>query len=768
MMIILADKIINFRWYVIFGFIITAAIFAVQIPRARIDPDMKSMLPENIISRINTEKIDDLFGGTDMLMVLVRTDDVLNPETLKRVKKISKSMNRIKGVDKVLSLFDLKNIKSEEGAMIVDPAVKRIPKNDAQKEILREEIRRNDIVYGSVVAKDFTITAIIGVLKTDVPDSEIVPKIENLVKENPGNEETVIGGLPYLRGTITRSIQNDIKRLLPLGIFIMLVFLFICFRQLRGVLLPFLVVIMAVLFTLGWIPLLGWKIHVLTVILPIFLIAVANDYGIHLIAKYQEENTQGNPYSKKDLAKSIFTSLSRPVLLTGLTTMAGMLCLLGHAIVPAKQLGILAAIGIVFALTASLLFIPSIISLLPKSKPVSASRHKRQHKRPILEHLLMFFGNLVSHRPKSVIVVSILFALVSSVGILFVVVDTNPKGYFPKEHPIVYATDLIDNNLGGSQNISVVFQGDIKEPRIMHKIDSLERTLGEWLEVGNTTSIARVVRQMSRALNDPDEKWYNRIPDTRNAVAQYFELYAMSGEAEDFEKLVDFPYEHALVTARLNTTSTAKLNDVVRRVDDIVRNDTDVLLVGGFGVVLADLAKLVVNGQVLSLIMATVIVALLLVLLFRSLIAGLIAAIPLGLSIIILFGLMGFFNIELNVATAMLSSIMIGVGIDYTIHFLWRYREERQNGLTPVEAVKKTLTTTGRGIIFNAFSVIIGFAALLFSGFFPVKFFGFLVIVSIFACLVGALVLIPSLCLAFRPKFLEPKSSIPCHIKRKS
>ena len=767
-MIILADKIINFRWYVIFGFIITAAIFAVQIPRARIDPDMKSMLPENIISRINTEKIDDLFGGTDMLMVLVRTDDVLNPETLKRVKKISKSMNRIKGVDKVLSLFDLKNIKSEEGAMIVDPAVKRIPKNDAQKEILREEIRRNDIVYGSVVAKDFTITAIIGVLKTDVPDSEIVPKIENLVKENPGNEETVIGGLPYLRGTITRSIQNDIKRLLPLGIFIMLVFLFICFRQLRGVLLPFLVVIMAVLFTLGWIPLLGWKIHVLTVILPIFLIAVANDYGIHLIAKYQEENTQGNPYSKKDLAKSIFTSLSRPVLLTGLTTMAGMLCLLGHAIVPAKQLGILAAIGIVFALTASLLFIPSIISLLPKSKPVSASRHKRQHKRPILEHLLMFFGNLVSHRPKSVIVVSILFALVSSVGILFVVVDTNPKGYFPKEHPIVYATDLIDNNLGGSQNISVVFQGDIKEPRIMHKIDSLERTLGEWLEVGNTTSIARVVRQMSRALNDPDEKWYNRIPDTRNAVAQYFELYAMSGEAEDFEKLVDFPYEHALVTARLNTTSTAKLNDVVRRVDDIVRNDTDVLLVGGFGVVLADLAKLVVNGQVLSLIMATVIVALLLVLLFRSLIAGLIAAIPLGLSIIILFGLMGFFNIELNVATAMLSSIMIGVGIDYTIHFLWRYREERQNGLTPVEAVKKTLTTTGRGIIFNAFSVIIGFAALLFSGFFPVKFFGFLVIVSIFACLVGALVLIPSLCLAFRPKFLEPKSSIPCHIKRKS
>jgi len=143
--------------------------------------------------------------------------------------------------------------------------------------------------------------------------------------------------------------------------------------------------------------------------------------------------------------------------------------------------------------------------------------------------------------------------------------------------------------------------------------------------------------------------------------------------------------------------------------------------------------------------------------LFRSFTAGLISAIPLALSVTILFGLMGIFRIELNIATALLSSIMIGVGVDYTIHFLWRYRIERQNGLFPQEAVKKTLFTTGRGIVFNAFSVIVGFVALLFSSFMPVRFFGFLVVVSIFSCLVGALVLIPALCLVFRPKFLEPK-----------
>ncbi|MCK5223300.1 MMPL family transporter, partial [Candidatus Calescamantes bacterium] len=104
----------------------------------------------------------------------------------------------------------------------------------------------------------------------------------------------------------------------------------------------------------------------------------------------------------------------------------------------------------------------------------------------------------------------------------------------------------------------------------------------------------------------------------------------------------------------------------------------------------------------------------------------------------------------------MISSIMIGVGVDYTIHFLWRYRKERRGAMAPEDAVRKTLTTTGRGIIFNAFSVIVGFVVLFISGFLPVKFFGFLVTVSIFSCLLGALILIPSLCLLLRPRFLEP------------
>lgn len=753
----LARTIIRYRWFVIIIFALLTAAFVSQIPKVEMDTDIKSQLPKNMPSRLDTDTIDELFGGTEMLMILIQTDDVLKSETLERVKLIARKINRVKGVDKVLSLFDLKSIKSEDGALIVEPAVNSIPESVEERETLRSVLKDNDIVYGSVVAKDFTLTAVIAMLKNDVRDKDIISAFQQVVKETPGDEKVMIGGLPVTRLEIGKNINKDMRLLLPVGILIMLIFLFACFRRLRGVVLPFIIVIMSILVSIGFISIIGWKIHMITVILPILLIAVANDYGIHMIAKYQEDNVPSNNFTNNELAQRMFLSLGKPVLLTGLTTMAGMLCLFGHILIPAKQLGILAAFGIFFALAASLFLIPAIISLLPRSKPVLGHLYDDVHKKPILERLLWFFGNLVSQRPKRVILSAIILAAISTIGVFYVVVDTNPNGYYKKDHPIVQINDLIDAHLGGSQNVSIVYKGDIKSPEMVQKIDDMERTLEKMEQVGNTISIARVVRQMSRVLNDPGDEQYDKIPNTRNAVAQYFELYSMSGDPEDFSKMVDFPYEHAILTARINKTSTIILNHVVNKMKSLVKNDKDVLLVGGFGVVLSDLARAVVNGQILSLFMATAVVAFLLMILFRSPMAGIIAAIPLALSILILFGLMGVFKIELNIATALLSSVMIGVGVDYTIHFLWRYREERQSGLDYEDAARKTLTTTGRGIIFNAFSVIVGFSVLLFSSFLPVQFFGFLVVVSIFACLMGALVFVPSLCLVLKPKFLEPK-----------
>jgi predicted RND superfamily exporter protein len=263
---------------------------------------------------------------------------------------------------------------------------------------------------------------------------------------------------------------------------------------------------------------------------------------------------------------------------------------------------------------------------------------------------------------------------------------------------------------------------------------------------------------MNKVMND-DHPAFHRIPDTREAIAQYLLLYSMSGDPDDFDKVVDFPYEHAQIMARINTTSMKGISEVVRFAEDYIEKhpDSPFTIMGGHGVMFTDMVEIIVNGQILSLLASLLVISVLMTLLFRSAVAGLLALLTLGLAMATLFGLMGYLGINLDVATSMLSAIMIGVGVDYTIHYLWRYRQERESGRDPGAALIVTLTTVGRGIVFNALSVAVGFGVLFASAFLPVKFFGFLVVVSISACLMGALVLLPAVSLVFRPKFLEPK-----------
>ncbi|RPH95085.1 MAG: RND family transporter, partial [Calditrichaeota bacterium] len=611
----------------------------------------------------------------------------------------------------------------------------------------------NDLVRSIVISDDFTLTALFISLNKQASDEKLFQNILDLLEKYPGSEKVYFGGLPYLRLQISRDIRQDLSRLMTIGLILMLAFLYFSLKQLRGVLLPFLVVIMSLIASLGLLPLLGWQVSIPTILLPVMMIAIANDYGIHLVARFQEDHVPPFRYSKKELAQRMFSTLFAPVLLTGLTTIVGMLCLLTHLLIPAKQMGILAAWGVFFALSASLLLLPALTSFLPLPRPVV--KENRAHK-PRMEKLLFSTGQFITQHPRAIVGVAGLVTGAAAIGLLFIQVDSNADHYYRPHHPVVKASQLINSHFGGSQTISLVMSGDIMNPDLLTKIDEYEKRLSALPQIGATMSIAKVTRQMTRVLNDPGDSLYDAIPSDRNAIAQYFELYAMSGDPTDLEKLVDFPFENAQIVTRINTSSTPELKRLVKKIEKMTAGDPSVTQIGGWGLIFSELADLLVKGQLLSLIYAIVLVSALMMLLFRSIAAGLLSALPLLVSIVVLFGLMGFFNIELNIATTMLSSIMIGIGIDYTIHFLWRYKVERQSGLDYHQAVIRTLLTSGRGITFNAFSVIIGFSALMFSSFMPVRFFGFLIFISILVCFLGALLLMPAVVVLLRPKFLEP------------
>ena len=748
-----SEWVIRWAWPIIIVFSVGSLLFLIPLRHVEIDPEIKNQLPPDMLSRRNVQAIEQRFGGSELVMIVLQAEDVLAPSTLQRVRKLSEALARVPMISRVTSPFTIPEIAGgDDGMMTVQPAIAAVPETPEAREALRARLRANPLVAGNVLARDFSAAAVIGTLSSAAKDRETSSAVRAVLDGAPGPEKVLVGGMPEIRQRVSDDIRSDIRRFAPIGLAVMLGFLFFALRQARAVFIPFSVQLLAIVVSLGLIPVLGWKIQMVTVTLPVMLLAIGNDHTVHLVARYQDENQPGRNASAAQLTVRVLRELAFPMLTAGITTVAGFLCLLTHVVIPAAQLGILASVGLGFVMIAAVSFAPAMLAKLPLAKPI---RSQNPSESTWLDRGLEKNARFVLRHKRWMVAASVLFTLLASAGLPRLEVDTNPINYYPASAPVAATARAIGDHFGGSTEISVMVEGDIQDPALVGKLDALERELRAMPQVGHTLSIAQIVRTMNRAVTGADA-----IPSEREGIAQLFLLYSLGGKPEDFERLVDFDYRHALLTARVRSLSTGQISAVVDRIQAFARRELPGtrVTVGGFGAVFAELVGVIVEGQTSSLILSFVLVFLLNALGFWSLAAGAWSMLPLAIAVPALFGLMGTFGIELNIVTAMLSSIMIGVGVDYTVHFLWRFREERQNGLGPEEAAHAALTSVGRGIVFNALAVVLGFSILFFSNFLPVRFFGFLVTVSISICMLAAMVLMPPLMVSLDPRFARPRA----------
>jgi uncharacterized protein len=746
--------VVKFRWPILIGCLLITLFMAFKLRTIKIDSDPENLIPSTMTSRIDTKKIEDLFGPNDGLIVLFEAPDLLAAPTLRRIKAISAECHQIKGVKNVLSLFDTKRITSRDGAMIVSPAVQTIPGSDAERDALRRELLDNELAREIVVSKDFRYGAVILTLTANADKGEVYNRTIDLLKKYPGPEKTLTGGLPAFQIVIGRDIARDNAILISLSILVMLAVLYSFFRQRRGVVMPLAVVLVSIVFGMALLPCIGWKVTVISIILPIMVVAFSNNYGLYLIAKYREICIADETKSGREIAGDILKALYKPILFTGLITIVGILGLLTHILVPARQIGVAAALAIAFSLVVTLLGIPAALSLMKRPPP----SEKRDFSWKFLDRLLAASARLIVKRPKTVLAVTLAVALVAFACAFRVRVDSNQENIFAKSHPISQCSRIINRDFGGSQYISLLVRGDVKDPKLLNRIAAYEDSLKKLPGVGRVTSMADVIKVMSKALLDKGDSAYDRIPASRDAVAQFLELYSMSGNPDDFERIVDFNYEKTQLMIGINNGATQAVNAITDRAKEFAKNDTAIQAIGGQAVIFTELATTIIHGQISSIIFAFVAILLLVILLFRSLRAGLVAAIPLAASMTLGFGVMGAFRIDLDIATAIISSIVMGTGVDFTIQFLWRYRDARRSGLGYAESVVETLTTTGRAIAFNAICVVSGFGVLVFSSMPPMKHLAILFSVLTLACMAATLLVVPALCILWKPKFLDPKS----------
>ena len=442
---------------------------------------------------------------------------------------------------------------------------------------------------------DFSVVSLMLIKASDISDDHFIQKIDSVVLLHPGKEEVLLGGLPYVRYSISADINKDLAVLLPIALLLMILMLYASFKEWKGVLLPFIVVIMSLIFSFGIMSLLGWQISLISVLLPIMLIAIANDYGIHMIARYQElARGQVSP-SMIEICRQIYRDLKRPIIVTALTTIGGILGLLTHTMVPAAQMGVLAALGIGYALILSMWFLPAVLSYL---KPINKVEISRKRKFVSAERWLQRVSKLVTIYPRQVVIASAILGILGAAGIYFIKVDTNIEGYFLGRSKVSRGIDLINNKLGGSQFLSILFSGEVLSPELLNRMDAYETVLEDDPAIGDVSSPVTLIKELSKGFYNSDEKGYGQIPTTVNEVYQFIEIFSMGGNEEAVEQFIDYNYENSRILVRLKDGSNEEGKRLLKKIQELTKDDPDVKFIAGPSLTKIELAEMVVKGQI--------------------------------------------------------------------------------------------------------------------------------------------------------------------------
>jgi len=487
-------------------------------------------------------------------------------------------------------------------------------------------------------------------------------------------------------------------------------------------------------------------IYAVSTMIPVMLIAIGVADGIHLYSHLHTYIDHNPDATKREAVSDMIHQMWKPVVMTSVTTEVGFISLLTSQVYPVKYFGIFTAFGVMMAMVFSLVFLPAGIMIfgLPKARPINSEKDTDGHSHSKIAN--NFASWIIKNKYVSIIGTAVIVIL-SIFGMQKIWINSSFLDKFESDSEIVQTDKFINEHFGGTSTLNLILDAEgkkdtFKEPKVLKLVDKMQKDVDNKLQVvGNTFSLTDYINRMNKVMNADDEK-YNTIPDSKNMVAQYLLLYEMSGDPENLNKVVDYDYEKLNVTFQLKSDNSKAINsalDVIHTYEDEFKEMGITMNYAGSGYKGLVFTDLILEGQIKSLILSLIIIIVLLSLMFKNIGIGLIGSVPIVVTALISFGIMGFLGIPLNTTTALLSSIAIGIGIDYAVHFLEQYRHNAANTDDKMVAAQKTMAHSGKAIIYNAIVVIAGFLVLLFSVFPPNRELGALVSLNMFTSFVGTL-----------------------------
>jgi len=677
-------------------------------------------------------------------------------------------------IDEIVSPFTAKDITGEDDMLATIDLIEKggnglriIPKTDQEIQEFISRMKRNPAfekgIYSTDAKGNITDLGLIIRFK-DMSDSDAIAR-EILEIAGSYKELNIIPqGQPIIYIWINNFMQNDLFMLVPLVMLVTIIIFFINFKSIRGVALPVMTLSMATIWILGLMGHMGAKITTIGISIPVLMIAIGSSYAIHILNQYYEDYDLITQEGKARGLRDSMSHISVTVLLAGVTTIFSFMTLATHPLEALREWGLFTSLGIVFAVFISATVIPAGLELMPHHADGARFSRRKQSKPSFVDRIIGVMSYLSIYHYKKVIAVVMVLVVVSVFGLLRLKVETELLQFFKKDNYIRTSATAVCEKFGGRWGFNVLIdsgQADgIKTSKYLNIISDFRTWLGsrenQDLCIGRTDAFPDVIKTMHMAMNNDDRSFF-AIPDNNADITDYLEIYSdedanSDGRVDHFEAYVDPQFQTCNVLTRLSQNGgeplgTSALKNIFSRISEHLTQTLPPgysFKISGHPALLIKSVDYIVSGQVQSLFFSLVVIGMVVLMLMKNLKAGLLSLIPMSVAVIANFGFMGWTGIRLDIATSTIAAITIGIGVDDTIHFLNTFRKFITNGDSLDLALEHTLQAAGKAIIFTSLALTFGFSVLLLSTFKPLIDFGLLMMLTMTATTIGALLLLPS------------------------
>jgi predicted RND superfamily exporter protein len=737
-----ATLIIKLKWLIVFVVSALTLFFSWELTHIKVDSNILNALPQDDPDVKLFREVGTSFGSNQIGMIIIEGENVLMPNILDDVARVTDTLTNIDGIIGVTSLTNMMTMQVTPDDFQVDNLInnQNRPENTEQADSLLKKINQNDMIAGSLIARSGKSTVILFSFDEAYDVDSLSPVVMHEINNLHLKENYYFAGAPFMRAYVSLVVRHDMTILIPIAFVLISLLLYLSFRSWRGVYLPLLTAGLSIVWSMGTFSLLGLKLSMVTNNVPIILLAVGTAYAIHIINRV-------NHCREKDKLSTVRTSLRLmmvPVSLTALTTMVGFLSFIfGAYLTMIHDFGVLSALGTFFAALLALFFVPALLAILPSGKKTESLPEESDRDNSWLTtKFLIPLSERVISRPAFILKVWFLIFALSIGGIYMIKRSVSVAGYFKKSHPVSISEDIMAKDYGGTKPVFVVFKGDVQSPGFLQAMMDLENYMKKSPLIGSTQSVADVVAKLNKALTGED-----KIPDSEMAIGQ---IWFLIGQQESINRLVTPDMDQALIIAKFQDqagNSTLELEQYMNKYFKEHQSSDYEIEMTGMPFINVKLSDNLLYSQIMSLLIALVLVIIIVSLMLKSLRKGLYASLPIIVTIGIMYGVMGFTGIPLNIVTMLVASIAMGIGIDYSIHFFSYFNYSRKKGMSTEEAIRESISVAGKAIIINFVSVSLGFMVLIFSNFVAMIYFGIIIALSMLGASMGALTLLPSILL---------------------